>query len=468
MKKINFLFAAVCVSGLFGLAGCEDPRTQYLDEYDTLVYFRNGGEQSITLFSVGNNARYSIPVCKGGSDLGASATARIVPMDQSQLEIYNMANETNFVQLPADCYEFVTPTELSFSGSDRYQVAEVELKTDRIRERQEAAGTAVQYVLGLQVYSRQKISRNINRLLLIPEVDVPIVSFSINGEDAYTFTPDSPEDNILSSTLSLNMPSSSVEWEFDCTVEALGQDWLDAYNAENETDYTLLPAANYTLPEKIHFETGKAEAPFELIVNRSGFAPFEYFALPLKLASCSKPELKIDEDAVYLAVVRLEPALEKIPLTTAMLTVPSSYTATNDGGGVPALVDGDTNTYWHSTWSTSIVGDETYGVYIDIALDSPLNVIRFTYWVRSSNNNGKPELIRIAVSNDGQTWDMLGEISSGLATAAGESAVLPTLYQDESFKYIRFAIVKSGLGDLRGSTSASTALGELVLEGATL
>lgn len=468
MNKIKYIVAAIGMAGLFGLSGCEDPRTQYLDEYDTLVYFRNGGEQEITLFSVGNDARYSIPVCKGGSVSDAEADVRIVPMDQSQLDIYNMKNETKFVQIPEDCYRFTDDLHLHFSASDRYRVVEVELKTDKIRERQEAAGDGVQYVLGLQLYSGQKVSDGINRLILKPEIDVPVVSFTAAAADLYRFSPDSPEENVLSSTLSVNMPASSVEWAFDCTVLPLDQEWLDAYNAENETEYALLPAANYTLPEKIHFEAGKATAPFELIVKRNGFEPFEFFALPIKLATCSKPELKIDETSVYLAVVVLEPAMERIPLTTEMLTVPSSYTATNDGGGVPALVDGDTNTYWHSTWSTSIVGDETYGVYIDIALDSPLNVVRFTYWVRHNNNNGAPQIIRVGVSNDGETWDLLGEVSSGLPAAAGDSGELPTMYRYESFKYVRFAIVKSALGDLRGSTDASTALGELVLEGGIL
>ena len=471
MKKINVLFAAFAAC-LCGLWGCEDNRSQYLDEYDTLVYFRNGGEQAITLYSVGNNARYSIPVCKGGSELGAAATARIVPMDQAQLDIYNMANETRYVQMPADCYEFLTATEFDFTGSDLYRVAEVELKTDRIRERQDADGGASQLVLALQVYSGQKVSRDINRLIIVPEVDVPVVTFGVNGADVFTFTPDSPEDNALASTLTLNMPPSAVEWAFDCTVEVLGQDWLDEYNAGHDTDYALLPADKYTLPEKIHFDEGKAEAPFEVIVNRTGFAPFEYFAVPIKLASCSKPELMVDDKAVYLVVVRLEPSLETVALTAAMLSSP--YTHSGDGQGIPALIDGvaSASSWWHSYYGGGPVGDPVYGYYIDVALTSPLNVVRFSYCTRS-NPNGVPSTVRIGVSDDGTNWEMIGEVNSGLPTGGLEWSILPTFFRESSFTYVRFGVaVSSGSagGDLTNpdGTSSCTALSELQLEGATL
>lgn len=472
MKRKKLLYAAACAAGLLGLFGCEDNSRQYLDEYDTLVYFRNGGEQNVTLYSVGNNARYQIPVCKGGSEPEACATARIVMMDQSQLDIYNMAAETRYVQLPEDCYEFLTPTELDFMPADRYRVAEVELKTDRIRERQEGAGSDLHYVLALQVYSQEKVSRDINRLILVPEVDVPVVTFSLSGKDAYDFTPDSPEDNIISSSLSINMPASSVEWTFDCTLEALGQDWLDAYNAGQGTDYVLLADDKYTLPEKVVFEAGKAEAPFEVVVNRTGFSPFEYFAIPVRLASCSKPELQVDGEAVYLILVRLTPSLESVTLTESMLSSP--YTAGYDGGGIPALVDGDEETFWHSCWGgDEIAGDPVYGSYIDIELPSPLNVVKFSYSVRHNNNNAYPTVIRIGVSNDGETWEMIGEangLNYEIPTAGKAWGILPTFYSPDAFKYIRFGLAVSIDGDMTNqqTQSKSTAMGELRLEGATL
>ena len=472
MKKTRFIFTLACVVGLAGLWSCEDNRGQYLNDYDTLVYFRNGGEQSITLYSVGNNARYAIPVCKGGSVLDATATARIVAMEQEQLDIYNVANETNYAQMPADCYEFLTPTEFSFASIDPYQVAVVELKTDKIRERQEAAEGGEKYVLAIQVYSPQKVSPDINRLILRPDIDIPVVSFDINGTDIYTYTPDNPMSNEHTSSLTINMPASMVEWEFECKVEALGQEWLDAYNAENDTDYNLLPASNYKLPESIAFTPGNPTAQFTVTVSREGFEPFEYFALPIRLVSCSKPELTIDSDAVYILVTRLEPTLETIALTEDMLSSP--YTHSGDGQGIPALIDGDASasSWWHSYYGGGPVGDEIYGYYIDVALTSPLNVVRFSYCTRS-NPNGVPATVRIGVSNDGEEWRMIGEVNSGLPTEGLAWGVLPTFFDIDAFTYVRFGIaVSAGSagGDLttQAGTGDCTALSELKLEGCTL
>ena len=471
MKTTKFIFALVCAICLGGLWSCEDTRGEYLDEFDTMIYFRNGGEQSITLYSVGNNAKYAIPVCKGGSVLDATAKASLVAMDQTQLDIYNMVNETSYVQLPADCFAFQTETEFTFASSDTYKVAVVELVTDKIRERQEANPDKT-FVLAMQVYSAEKVSSDINRLILLPEVEVPVVTFATNGVSAYTYTPDSEQVNTHTSSLSLNMPSTTVEWEFDCTIEALGQAWLDAYNEETGSEYNLLPAGQYTLPEKIHFSEGNNTASFDVTVDRDGFAPFEYFALPMRLTSCSKKELTVDENAVFVLVLRLEPSIQVIPLTAEMLYSP--MTADYDGGGIPALIDGNEETFWHSCWGgDEIPGDPIYGSYIDVALTSPLNVVKFSYSTRHNNSNGVPKVIRIGVSNDGENWTMIGEANENnfeVPTSTRAWGTLPTFFSNESFTYVRFGVATSALGDLTEQQTQlnSTALGELVLEGCTL
>lgn len=471
MKTTKLIFTLICGICLAGLCGCEDNSRQYLDDYDTMVYFRNGGEQTITLYSVGNNARYAIPVCKSGSEMQNQATVRIVTMDQMQLDIYNMANETNFRQMPADCYEFLTATEMSFAAGEPYKVAVVELKTDVIRQMQEA-NTSVKYVLGMQIYSPEKVSSDINRLILLPEVDVPVVSVGKNGTEVLAVTPDSPDMNEVTSTLTLNMPASSVEWDFDCTIGVLGQEWLDAYNEANETEYALLGEHQYTIPETVHFTAGSNMAEFTVAIDRTEFAPFEFFVLPICLTSCSKPELQIDTESVYMIAVRLEPTLTQVALTEDMLSSP--YTASYDGAGLKALVDGNEENFWHSCYGgEEIVGDDVYGSYIDVALKSPLNVVKFSYLTRFNNANAYPTVIRIGVSNDGENWEMIGEANESnfdMPTSAKAWGTLPTFYSLESFTHVRFGVAESKDGVLKGqkTQSKSTALGELQLEGAAL
>lgn len=463
MKIMSLLFFAIALAGL---CGCENNRAQYLDEYSLRVCFRNGGEQEITLYSVGENTVYEIPVCKGGSDIHATVNTRIAVMDQSQLDIYNMSERTAYRQISSDCFAFQTPTEMTFGDGELSKVVRVEMKTDRIRTLQEAVGDDATYVLALQLYADGPVSADINRLILVPTIEIPTVSFISDLEKVF-YTTDDPQQNSKPVTLQLDMDN---RWDFTCTVEALGQEWLDEYNETNETEYELLTPDQYTLTPEVQFTTGTNTADIALTVERTDFEPFVDYVLPLHLTHCSKPELQIDPETTYLLVMRLNPSTSPVTLREAMLNVPENFTQSNDGGGVPALVDGKTDTYWHSNYNSNVETDETYGVYIDINLESPLNVVQFTYSTRHNNNNGVPTRICIGVRNsDEEEWELIGVATEGLTEEAGGSTELPVFFRREQFKQVRFGIAASKLGTLTGNTNgASTALGELSLKGATL
>ena len=98
-----------------------------------------------------------------------------------------------------------------------------------------------------------------------------------------------------------------------------------------------------------------------------------------------------------------------------------------------------------------------------------------SYQTRTTNSNGVPTHIVIGVTNDenainvntGTTdaWTQIGEVTSGLATDAGEWCTLPAFHSETPFSYIRFGIAESLLGDLR-KTDRGTALSGLRLYGA--
>ena len=182
----------------------------------------------------------------------------------------------------------------------------------------------------------------------------------------------------------------------------------------------------------------------------------------------------VDEEAsTVLLNVRLDP--DKIPLTEEMLSSP--FTQSGDGKGLSTLVDGEVATvykdqgYWHSNWATS-AGDEVYGHYIDIALNSPLSAIVLAYNVRGDNGNGAPTCIVVGVSVDGENFTQIGMVDSGLKGTAGDYNRLPVFYSDVAFNYIRFGIASSKSGDIRQNVAteskAYTSLSELELYGANL
>lgn len=465
MKKTIWKSLLFCGVLLAAGTGCEDSRNEYLEDYQTLIYFRNSGEQVVSLYLTGETTTYNIPICKSGRDLTATADAQILVMDQEQLDIYNLENGTNYAQLPADCYRFLTETSFTFSGDDSYQVAQVELMTGTIQALQ-SQHPDKDYILGLQVYSSRTVSESVNLLLLRLEIAIPQLSFSTSGLVQAFYTGSSPVVNPYANEVVLNIDN---RWDFTCDLEVLDQAWLDTYNAENGTAYQLLPAGSYTLPAQVSFASGSTTVPFELTVDRSNLTLLQEYLLPVRLSNSSKPEFSTaGESALYLLNVRMDP--DKVNLTADMATSP--YTNAGDGQGIAALFDGDVsaNSWWHSYYGGGPVGDAEWGYYIDFTLNEPLSAVVFRYATRS-NPNAVPADIRIGVSNDGATWSEIGRVNSGLPTGALEWVSLPAFSSPTSFTHIRFGVLSSAGGaggDLTVETYSCVSLSEMELYGADL
>lgn len=459
MKTINKFFLLLgSLAMTAGMTGCEDTRGEHLEDFASMIYFRNGGSQTISLYRVGENTVYKVPVCKGGSDLSYTAEATVTAVEQSQLDIYNMNNGTNYIQVPSSCFKFLTDTKLHFSSEETSKVVEVELATDDISYLQES-DPEHEYILALQVYADRQVSADINLLILKPEITIPVISFAEAGLHMNNLDPSSPDVTEVEGEIVLGMDN---RWDFTCQLGVHDQAWLDAYNAENGTEYELMPESIYTLDPEVSFTTGSSTAGFKIKVDRTDMGLFTDYVIPLYLSDCSKKEFELGEE-VFLTHAIFTPTLNKIELTEEMLS--TIYTHEGDGIGIPGLVDGKNDTWWHSLYADQKPGDPTYGVYIDVTLNEPLTAVQFRYQTRHSNGAGAPTLIRIGVSNDNENWKVVQEVKEGLPTGGNEWGELPIANAKAAYKYYRFGVVMSAAGDCRPTVPAYTNLGELELYG---
>lgn len=467
MKKIKTIFLLLCGMGLF-LGSCEDNRQEYQEDYQTSVYFRNGGDQTLKFYRDGENTVYEIPICKGGLDRNATGSVTVLTMEQSQLDMYNLENETNYRQLPDTCFRFLTDLEFVFGHKEDSKVMRIELLTEKISDAQEK-DPGNEYVLALQVRANRTVSPEINLLILHLDINVPYLSLGTAGVVSDSYKNESPMEKAYSNRVVLGMDS---RWEFSCKLAVRDQEWLDTYNKKKGTEYKLLPTANYTLPDSAYFKAGNNNAAFDISIERQNMEEFQEYVLPVYIASCSKPQFAIDENeetSTMLLNVRKDP---DIRLTAGMLESP--FTQATDGQGMEALVDGEASadSWWHSNYSTS-AGDTVYGHYIDIKLnpDSPLSDIVLAYNVRAYNN-GAPTHIVVGVSNDGKHFTKIGEVKEDLNVTGLAYNRLPRFSSETSFKYIRFGIAVSRAGDIRQNvaekTKFFTALSELELYGVNL
>ena len=90
------------------------------------------------------------------------------------------------------------------------------------------------------------------------------------------------------------------------------------------------------------------------------------------------------------------------PLALTESSFSTNSLATNDGTGLPALVDGQTGTYYHSYWGGGTYDPVTY-VYFDILFPTELDIFSINYISR----NQRTTPTKIAITAYGEAYDPL-------------------------------------------------------------
>ena len=117
-------------------------------------------------------------------------------------------------------------------------------------------------------------------------------------------------------------------------------------------------------------------------------------------------------------------------------------------GSLAALIDGDANTYFHSTWSVQ----NTYGTYafLQVDLRTACSAIVLKYKKRQGSAlNGNPKTLHIYATNtpsDENSWADLGRFTCNYDGEDGELAV----NLQSAYRYVRL-VVEETLGNYRSN-----------------
>ena len=128
--------------------------------------------------------------------------------------------------------------------------------------------------------------------------------------------------------------------------------------------------------------------------------------------------------------------LERVILTVDMLS--ANATQDGDGGGLPALIDGKGETYYHSRWQDPVVSEAHY---VQIKLNKPLQGLRFEYDARQTgiNNGGDVTIATIYGSTNGEYFESMGKEEFNLPTSNGGHATAKNnVNGKQAYNYIRF------------------------------
>lgn len=142
--------------------------------------------------------------------------------------------------------------------------------------------------------------------------------------------------------------------------------------------------------------------------------------------------------------------LKKIVLKENQLS--SNYPEPTEGP-IKNLLDGNSNTFFHTRWSSP-----QYDLphYIQVDLNEPHENFCFYYQNRNGSQVGAQKL-EVQISNDGEDWETIETISSGLPSGAKEEYTSEVFQPGKTFTHFRYNVVKT-YGDAKYFNMAEFAL----------
>lgn len=444
MKNNIFKAIALCLT-LFSFSSCDDGCEDYLEQYESIFYFKNDGEQPVTIYDTSNESRCEFTVIRAGYNSKKNSTVDVSVLDAVNLQIYNAENDMDYKLLPDDCFNLETTT-LEFDSSDDHKKVKVLFKIDKIKELGDG-----NYTLPLVLNnSDDDININKRQIFIIPDIVIPYLYLEKSGYQPYKV--EEGGETVFDITIPIGMPMEN-SWNFDCTLEVLPE-LLTQYNEANQTDFELLPKNCYTLNPKVSFVSGKSVSNATIKIDIADDLKFGKYILPVALTECSIPTFTIKDGAnTYLAGIVYQKHIDvtefkEIKLTESMI---SSNARTEDFEPLDArtqlvnIIDGDINTSFHSYWSFhGFPSDFSELPYIQVELPHVYSGFKFSYTTRTAANgsndgNGNPQELNIYTSEDGTNFNLLKTLSDELPLsemgATYESDImLPT---SGLFRYLR-------------------------------
>lgn len=421
-RKYLSLFAVPAII----FTACDTPNYDDLvpSQYNTVLLLKETGEQGVTLYDTGDDGAYAITIFKSGKLRESRSNASIKVLDEAELAEYSARVGKTYTGIPESMYE-ISQKDFDFDLTERHKKANVIFKTDLIREfiKTNEGKNCVLPVLLYQKTKKDSVNHDKKLVLLAPEVVKPVIQYLENSSIANL-----TNESVATYNFTLSLPFVSP-WDFECEV-ALPE------NGVLTSDQMFFENGN-----KAIFKKGRSVSePVQVKVAKVGDLVGKKAIVPISVVSSTKSGIQLPDTPFNLEVV-YGGEHNKIPLTEDMLYANIPQLQPKDGGGLPALIDNNPNTYFHSRWSPN-TGNEPH--YIRVSFKQPVSRFAFSYQNRN-NSNGKAQNVNILVKV-GEEWKNFTAINSGLPVAAGSIYDSYTFKSDSPVSGVAIQVMKTNSG----------------------
>ena len=114
-------------------------------------------------------------------------------------------------------------------------------------------------------------------------------------------------------------------------------------------------------------------------------------------------------------------------------------------GSIANLLDGDTNSYFHSAWSNDpTASGVAHNLVVTLSAEKSIFALSFN---NRNHANGKPKVIKVLGSDDnGATWFDITTLNQGMPTANAGLYISPQIESPKPFKKLRFDVTETQAG----------------------
>ena len=234
---------------------------------------------------------------------------------------------------------------------------------------------------------------------------------------------------------------------------------ITAFNADNHTNYSALPADNFSFETTATIAQGQSKtAPLKLIIkNGDKLSAFSSFLLPIRIDQVSGGNISNVQKVTYFVVTRSPSLINLTPFDRSKWNIAGFSTQEPAEGGGNGLgidaIDGKMDSYWQSKWSGGEPGPPHY-ISIDMGEAKTIHAISVVDRSFSGDwavtGHGQPKAITVSVSTDGANWTDNGSFQVPIVEPQAEIRYF--LPQFVVARYFRITVT-----DVWGSNSTNIA-----------
>lgn len=274
MKYYNFLFFSLLSTIVIFAGGCNDDN----EEAGNFVCFQESGYVAATFSYQDDDFEHKMTVLNRG--MGTFST-QIAPYTVEEMVAYNQKNGTEYHVMPEGTYK-LSETNLTFVNSEKSKEILVTMFPKKLFEAIRKDTEVKEYALPLHVGN---LNSNTS-VVYVVNMNYPVLKLS-DKEIIVRLTNDEKEKSITAYTYDglQNIPNIG-EVNLNLAVLNNAEEWLKQYNAENNTEYQLLPSDAIELGKMTGAESEEqCAAPIKVKRMLSSGMPLEYgtFILPIQV-----------------------------------------------------------------------------------------------------------------------------------------------------------------------------------------